>query len=201
MAEDSFPYIRFEVAAVEDRAASIEKGYYVTKDVHYAYVTRPGQRDTLVKDAIQYAADLREAARQNRIPPTWPASYDRLYSAWKDGIDAPLDGTPILGWTVIAPAAQKMLIQAGIRTVEDLASIPEADMASIGMGAIGYRQKAVAWLETASNIGKAAEKMAAMEIQMAEAARIMKEQAEAIKSLQAKIPQPPAASPQVPKQV
>lgn len=187
MAEDSFPYIRFEMAAIEDRAATREKGYYVTKDVPYAYVTRPGQRDTLVKDAEQYQRDLTEAARQGRVPLSWPDSYARLFSAWKSGIEAPVDGTPILGWTVMSPAAQKMLIQAGIKTVEDLAALPEADMAQIGMGAIGYRQKAVAWLEAANGLGKATEKLTAMELQMAEAKRVIESQAEALKELQAKV--------------
>lgn len=187
MAEDSFPYVRFEIAQVEDRQKTIESGFYQSRDVEYAHITRAGQRDTLVKDATVYLANLREAAQQGRIPQNWPATYQTLYKAWKEGLEPPTNGTPILGWMAIPSAAQKMLIQAGIRSVEDLASLAEGDMHSIGMGAVSYRQKAVAWLETASGVGKTAERLASLETSNQEAQRIIAEQADALKRLTAQL--------------
>ena len=187
MAEDSFPYVRFEIAQVEDRQKTIDSGYYQSKDVEYAYVTRAGQRDTLVKDAGVYQKDLQEAARQGRIPPSWPETYKALYKAWKEGLEPPVSGTPILGWMSIPVAAQKMLIQAGIRTIEDLASLAEGDMQSIGMGAIGYRQKAIAWLETAKDTGKTVERLSDLETRNKEAQDIIAQQADALKTLQAQV--------------
>ena len=183
MSEESFPHVRFEVFPVEDRQASLDAGHYVSKDLHYAYITRPGQKDTLVKEATQYIKDLTEAARNGRVPATWPEHFKKLYSAWRDGIEIPPEGTPILGWAVIPPAAQKALTHAGIRTVEDLAALPEQDMTSVGMGAVSWRQKAVAWLETASGVGKTVERLTALELQLAEATKIIEKQAQVIAKL------------------
>lgn len=179
MSEAAFPHVRFEYVAVEDRQGTIEKGYYVSKDVVYAHMTRPGQRDTLVKDANQHFLDLKNAAQQGRIPQTWAGHYKELLDAWKNDTELPLVGTPIKGWSALPSSAQRELLHAGIRTVQDLAALPEADMTSIGMGAIGYRQKAIAWLKTAEQ-GKAAEQMAALSQRLEEATRIIAEQAAAL---------------------
>lgn len=179
MSEAVFPHIRFDWHSVENREESIKTGLYVQKDVLYAFVTRPGQRDTLVKDAHQYAKDLVEAARGGRIPQEWPAHYSKMLDTWKSGQELPVSGTPIKGWPLVPPSAQNMLIQAGIRTVEELATMPEGDMLNVGMGAISFRQKAVAYLKTAET-GKAVEQLAAMQVKIDEMARIIEEQARAM---------------------
>lgn len=182
------PYISFEVRPVEDRAASEKAGHYVSRDVDFVSITRPGSRDSLDKEALIWLSECREKARQKQIPQEWYAAFKNAYDAWKQGEELPEQGTPIKGWPVLSPGAQKNLIAAGIRTVEDLAEIPESEFGAIGTGAMGYKQKAKAWLDAAEGTGKAAAQIEALTVQVAELVALTKNQAEALAALQKKQP-------------
>lgn len=162
------PYVVWEEGEVEDRAATIEKGHYVSKRVDYALVTRPGQKDTLRKEAQTYINDCFRAAKEGRMPASWPEHFKLNYERWKAGTSAEIDGTPIKGWQILSAAQQNAIIAAGILSVEDLAQLPDSELPRIGMGAVSYKQKAIAWLGAAKDIGKAAEKMAAQDVKIAE---------------------------------
>ena len=172
------PYVVFERRAVEDRTASISAGHYMSRDVDYAIITRPGSRDTLDKEALVWLAELREKARTGSIPQAWYDGFNAAYKAWKDGEELPVDGTPIKGWPILSPAAQKDLINAGIRTVEDLAEIPDQELSIIGTGALSFKQKAKSWLLAASDKGKVAEQLAALATQVQELTKLTRDQAE-----------------------
>jgi hypothetical protein len=160
------PYITWKVEQVEDRAASLETGHYVSRDIHYAHVTRPGQKDTLVKEANDFIKDSFDGAKSGRIPAAWAEHYKSEYERWKAGTTGDVKGTPIKGWPALGPAAQEMLIRAGVQTVEDLADYPDGSIQNLGMGAIAYKQKAVAWLMSAKDIGKTAETLAALQVKV-----------------------------------
>jgi len=182
------PYISFEIRQVEDRAASQAAGHYVARDVDFVSITRPGSRDSLDKEALVWLSECREKARQKQMPQEWYNAFKTAYDAWKLGEELPETGTPIKGWPVMSPAAQKTLIAAGIRTVEDLAEIPESDFSAIGTGALAYKQKAKAWLQAAEGTGKAAAQIEALTVQVAELVALTKSQAEALAAVQKKQP-------------
>lgn len=187
---DRPPYVVFERRAIEDRNASIASGHYCSKDIDIAIITRPGSRDNLEKEAKVWLAELREKTRQQLIPPNWYDAFNTAYESWKKGEELPENGTPIRGWPVLSPAVQKDLIALGIRTVEDLAALPDGNLGSIGTGAVSYKQKAVAWLEAAKDKGKVIEQVSALSTQVAELVALTKAQAEEIKNLRAQLPKP-----------
>lgn len=183
--ENRPPYVVFEQRDIEDRNASEAAGHYVSRSVHYAIVTRPGSRDTFEQEAEVWLKNLREKARQKQVPPNWYDAFKASFDAYVKGEEGPVSGTPLRDWPPISPAVRKTLLAAGIQSVEDLASLPDADFQNIGTGALSYKQKAIAWLAEANNIGKNSEKMASMQVQMEELIKLTREQAAEIKKLQA----------------
>lgn len=164
--EERPPYVVFETIQIEDRAASLAAGHHVEKDLHIANITRPGSRDTLVKDAEAWIKELKALAKNGQIPVSWPPHFEGMYKTWLSGETAAVNGTPIKGWSQIGNAMQKLLINAGIVTVEDLASLPDGDVGLIGTGAISVKAKAVAFLKEANGTGKLVQENAAMKAQM-----------------------------------
>ena len=70
------------------------------------------------------------------------------YEAWLEGQEEPTDGTPIDAVPFIPPSIVPHLKNLHIKTVEDLASLNDADMERVGMGAPGWRNKARTYLES-----------------------------------------------------
>jgi hypothetical protein len=187
------PYVTWETRPVEDRNASIASGHYVSKDVEYAIITRPGSRDTLDKEALVWLGEIREKCRKGDLPPSWYEGFKASYDMWKTGETAPVTGTPIKGWPPLSPAAQKDLIAAGIRTVEDLAEFSDSELSVIGTGAMSFKQKAQAWLKAANDTGKVAEQLAVLTGQVTELTSLVKTLTEENKSLRAQLPKPALA--------
>jgi hypothetical protein len=103
------------------------------------------------------------------------------------GEDLPESGTPIKGWGLLSPAVQEMLIHAGIRTVEDLSRLPDGDLPRLGMGMHHYREKAKAFLETASTSGAIVEEIANLKTKLADAVAMIEKLSGENKALVAKV--------------
>lgn len=159
------PYVVFEKRAVEDRAKELSAGVYGVKDVDFVKVTRPGQRDTVEKEAEAWVSELEKKARDNLAPQSWADHFRKQYEAWKLGQELPLNGTPIKGWQLLSPAQQQNLITFGIRTVEDLAGASDEAIQRLGMGAMSLKQKAANWLSEGKDKGASAARMTALEIE------------------------------------
>lgn len=188
------PYVRFERRPVEDRAATISAGHYVAKDVDFALITRPGDRDTLETEATAWLAGLREKARGGSIPDTWARGFTESYENWKKGEEPPISGTPIKGWAVLSPASQEGIIRAGILSVEDLAEISESSLGQLGTGALSYKLKAQAWLDAAKDQGKVAEKVAELAQKIADLTELSQKLLAENKELKAAAPKPAIAT-------
>jgi len=156
------PYVKFERKPVEDRTASLAAGHYVAKDVDFAVITRPGDRDSLEIEATQWLASLKGKARSGIVPEQWASGFVSAYENWKKGEETPISGTPIKGWPVMSPAAQEGIIRAGFLTVEDLANAPDSSVALIGTGGLSYKIKAQTWLKSAQDHGVIAEQVASL---------------------------------------
>lgn len=153
------PYVMFETRAVEDREASIAAGHYVGKDVNYAIVTPSGSKDRIEKVAEEWLAGMEEGVKQERIPGEWLEAYRKKFAVWLETKEVPEDGTPVLGWPAISPSQSKALLDANVRTLEELAQANESTLTAIGMGARALKSKAQAWLDTAESTGKSAEEL------------------------------------------
>ena len=160
--EERPAYVQFETKPEENVVETREQGRWIGTDVDYALITPPGTRDCVVMKVDTWLDNARKNVANQRIPDTWLAHWERMYAAYKDGKEAPLNGSPIIEWNIISPATQKLLVSLKIMTVEDLAQINDEGMRRIGMGANELKRKAKKWLES-SDVGATAIKLAELE--------------------------------------
>jgi len=179
------PYVRFEVRAVEDRDASIEAGHYVAKDVVYAIVTPVGSKDQVEKPASEWIEGLQEGVRQERIPANWPDLYTDALKRFEQNQEDPEFGTPLRNWAGLTPAQLRMLTDANIRSVEDVAAMNEEAVSRIGMGGRALKSRAQAWLDTQSNGGKVSEELASLRVEIDALKAQNKTQADELQKLRA----------------
>jgi hypothetical protein len=151
------PFVTFEKRAEEDRNASIEAGHYVARDVDYALVTPAGSRDVVERKVEDWFGHLREQVSQGRFPSEWLSAFEHKYKCWANDQEIPENGTPIKTWQAASPAQIKVLLELGVRTVEDLAAANEELLARVGMGARDLKRRAQTWLESSKDVGKAVE--------------------------------------------
>jgi hypothetical protein len=158
-------YVRFETRPLEDKKASEEAGHYVAKDVEFAIITPCYSKDELHFRVDKWMVQMDDQVRNGRMPAEWAKQYKQAYQAWKEGLELPLNGTPIKGWPILSPAMQENLIRLNIKTVEDLAGINDDAAKMIGMGAINLKNKANAWLSQAKDKGPATMEIARLKQQ------------------------------------
>ena len=156
-------YVDFELRPEEDREQSIAQGMPVYKDVEFAIITMPG--GGLVVDK-QITDDLLQEWRhgdKRRKPPS-PFAFT-AYEAWKDGREAPVNGTDLKNWPGVTPAQLKTCHNATVRTIEDLAEANADTIRKLGMGGVAMAEKAKSYLAAAVN-NKASEEVAALKIKV-----------------------------------
>lgn len=191
--EERPPYAECFLMPVEDRAASIDQGHFVGRDVIFFRITPAGGKLEVEKHAEEYLRDLRKKGSKHL------GYFEAVFKAFKEGEEVPVSGTPIRSWPQLDPSMAKTLLSLNIRTVEDLATLPDEGLNRIGMHARKLQQQAVAWLEVASGAGRVAERLAALETQAkdrdAEMARILSENAELRAKLESKEGPRPKSSP------
>ena len=126
---------RFYRDAVLDKAESEKQGAAIYKNVEMVEITHAGDRSYVHKEEVRDEHMKR-----------WP----REYRAFKEEIVAAVDGTPIEMWPPLTPADVRMLKAINVTTVEDLATVQDSNLASLGHAGRRLRDKAVAWLEAAN---------------------------------------------------
>lgn len=156
------PYVSFELRAVEDLEASRKAGRYIAKDVEFIRVKAQGGTDDTTYKVEKWLAHQEREVQAGRFPARWLEQYKEKLEAWRKKQEIPLHGTPILGWPVISPAQQEMLLRIDIRTVEDLSAINDEAATRIGMGYLDLKNKAKAWLDQAKGRGPATQEIAAL---------------------------------------
>lgn len=181
------PYVTFGFTEVEDRDASIEKGYYVPRQVATAYVTPFGTKDTWEGNADEWLSRKREEAAAGNIPQTWFDHFQSLYERWKKSEEPPANGTAIKTWPVLSPSERAAVINANILTVEDLAQCSEQGIANIGMGGRSLKDKAQNWLKAATDTGKVTQELSALKADLADKSALLEEAINTIKELKAQL--------------
>lgn len=164
--QDRPPTVEFKQIAIEDRDASIEAGRRVTRNVNMAFIRQKGGRDEAVKVAEEWIEQIKQQAYSGTYPEEWAQHFQAKFTAWLAGQELPENGLPIREWPVLSPAEVENLISANVLTVEDLAGLNEEAIANIGMGTRLLRDKARAWMDNAN--GKGAERITALEVQVAD---------------------------------
>ena len=158
-------WVQFELRDVEDREASKREGKYVGRDVEYVLITPAYGKDDVHKKVSVWKEDLYTKLQGGFISQEDYNFYIAKYEAWKKGLEAPPNGTPIKGWGICSPAQQKLLLSIGILTVEDLSTINDEGIRRIGMGGVELKRKAIARISQMQDKGPLTQKMAAVEAQ------------------------------------
>lgn len=187
--EELPPYVRFSVMPVEDRTQLLTNGKYGFRNVEVAHVTRPGQRDTVVREAEAWLADLQKRSADGMVPANWFTHFSAMYEAWKKGLEMPMEGTPLRGWSLLLPAAVENLLLLGFQTVEQLAAADETAVQRIGVGGVRMRELARDWLAS-SDQGKAAAAQEALRVENAALRERVDTLARQIADLTARLPAP-----------
>jgi len=151
--EDRPAYVRFERRAVDDKAATLEAGHYVSKDEDYVLVTPPYSKDCIEKKVDSWFSQVEVNVKTGRIPQRHYDLWRQAYDSWKNGQEMPVDGTSVKDWNALSPAQCKNLISAGCRTIEDLAQANDEALRRIGMGGSDLKTKARVWLQAAKDHG------------------------------------------------
>ena len=146
-------FVRFEQRAFEDKPASLIAGMSVSKDVDMVFVTPPYTKEVYEFKWETWIANQERNAKNNRVPREFVDHWKKMYAAFKQGQEAPLNGSPIKDWSAISPAQCKNLIAMRILTIEDLAACNAEGMKRIGMGARDLVTKAKNWLRSTQDHG------------------------------------------------
>lgn len=179
MASGRPPYVKFEERAFEDRSASEKEGRYISVAVDFVVIRQVGSRDTVECDAQQW---LKQIKKDPGFHSDWVEQFEKQYRAYKSGQEITPNGTHVKMWSTIGKAQCDMLLNANLRTVEDVAQASESALMNVGIGARELQQKARAWLATADEHGKGAQELTALRVkteaqegQIAELTRLVQE--------------------------
>jgi hypothetical protein len=163
MSKQKPAYVTFETRAVEKKKESERKGYYVAEDQDFAIVRQPGSVDSTIWEVKKWLDQNKREVENGRLNPAHEQYYRQAYEHFKKGQEIPVEGTPIKTWPVISPAQVGALTALHIRTVEELANLPDDGVRRIGMGGIDLKNKAKAWLASAQDKGKVTQELAGLQ--------------------------------------
>lgn len=158
----------FYLAAVADPAASAAAGRQIFRNAEMVRVVVPG---SVTNVHVKYVDEEAKAR--------WP----REYEAFKAGVEAPPEGTPIEQWPILLPAQVQELKHFKIHTVEEIAELSDQALQRIGMGARNLRDHARAFLKKAERLALTSQltqendmlrsRVAALEAQVGELGRLL----------------------------
>lgn len=162
--KDDGNIVTFELSPIENEAKSKLAGYPVYEDVELITIRAPGMRDFI----------QRVVTEQDK------ANHAAKYQAFKAGLDDPTQGTPLKEWPPISRAQAMTLAGLGIKTVEHIAAVSDANIGALGHGGYALRKKAQEWLQRAKSLAPTAK----LEAENAELRSKLEVLARAVETLQ-----------------
>lgn len=150
---------RFYVEAVPVSGSVENEGRPLYEDREFVELRHPGDR------SYNFITEVNAEMK---------ARFPQHYAHFKQGLAEPDYGTPIEKWPVLKPSEVLNLKAMAIRTIEDLATIPDSGLAHLGHAGRTLRDQAGAWLESAAR-GAGAVK-AAKELEDAKAMVALRDQ-------------------------
>lgn len=127
--------VKFDVRSKQDVSASQEAGRPIFRDVEYIDIRVPGSPDNVCRPVT-----LRDKER-----------FPRHYAAFKNRLEGgeQVEGTPLMEWPQITRSQAEELAFFGIKTVEQLANVSDANGQGL-MGFHGMKRRANEWLKAAA---------------------------------------------------
>lgn len=139
--------VEFFIKPVEHPAKSREAGRPIFEDKEYVRITLPGDR---LREHVAPANEMHFVSHARRQM-TYAERFGRLYEAWKESGAEIGSGTPLSAAPFLTPARIEELKARKVRTVEQLAGLPDTVARTLGMGARDMVQQANAYLKAASD--------------------------------------------------
>lgn len=166
-ADNTGIFPQFFIEPKEHKAKSLEAGRPIFVDQEYVRIVIAGDSKSSPVHKVN----------QSHID-RWPDHY----RAFKQGHEAPIEGTPLNQWPSISASQAAELKALNIHTVEALAQLPDTGIQRIGMGGRELVKKAVAFLEAAKDTA-AAQKYAAENERLRNDVEMLQQQIKELASL------------------
>lgn len=175
------PFVRFERRAVEDRTIKTKDGGYGYRDEDFIILVPHGCQGRTVIEQVysDWLQKVKNAAGRNavysvsdphlppmvsgRFPDEWIERIEKMYAAWKEGQELPIEGMPISSCTWLSPAQRAICLNMHIFTVEQLANATDETCGYMGIGGMALRQRARDFLKLKSSSAEAAAKSVELE--------------------------------------
>lgn len=163
--QEQQPYARFYYEPKEDREASAKEGMYIAKDIAMVEVTTSGGKSVFVDEADNWLRKISEAALQQRFNRDWVKDFKEMYSLFKEGEAMPEKGIPIKTSLMFSPAEQRAILNANVRTLEDLSNCNEEALQAMGPGSRGLRDRARTAINQSQEPGKVAAEVESLKVE------------------------------------
>ncbi len=137
---DATLLVKFFMKSRPDHAASLAEGRPIFKDIEYIDIKIPGSR----------TGGACRPARENDL-----TRFPRHYAAFKNRIEPPVEGTPLVEWPQISRSQAEELSFNNVKTVEQLAEMADVHSNKF-MGLNALRDKAKLFIKMAKEAAPAA---------------------------------------------
>lgn len=127
---------RFSLQPVRMGFKSEQEGREIYEDREFVEIISPG---------LAKSIPMEEVTDEHRR--RWAPQY----AAFKDGVEAPVTGTPLREWPAATPSTVLMLHAIHIRTVEELAGLNDVALQNLPTGGRELREKAKRFLAAAES--------------------------------------------------
>jgi hypothetical protein len=162
---------RFYMDTRKNNFRSEKEGRACFDDVEMVEILIPGDRKT------QFCGLVNDQHRRR---------FAQQYAAFKAGLEAPVEGTPIAELPGLTRAQAEELAFAHVKTIEILANLSDDQLSkAVGMGGFKLREKAQRRLEQISGDAPMEKLAAENEAQAATIAEMQRQMAEMQKQMQA----------------
>lgn len=125
--DDKRLWVTFTMEAVLDRAATTTEGRNIYKDIEFVTIRIPGDKLSVVHRPVN-------PSDKHRFP--------LQYAAFRNMRGEEIVGTPLSTWLGIKPSQVKELEFFNVRTVEQLAAMPDGSAGGSMMGILALRTAA-----------------------------------------------------------
>lgn len=168
-------YVVFYQHAVQNSAKTLEEGRPIYEDKDYIRIMVPGDKTTIIERPIRIGALGKD---DNNM-------FAREYNLYKQGSEQQLIGTPLSEWPVISRSQCKELEFFNVKTVEQLAEMPDtAAQNFVGAGQlrdvakrfISEAKEGAPLIQMQAELSSRDEKIEALEVQLNEVISALEKQ-------------------------